>query len=868
MGKILVLDDQAMNREFLKDLLQYSGHTVLEASEGNAALVLVQVEHPDLVIADVLMPKMDGYEFVRRLRSNPGSRSTPVMFYTATYNELEARSLADACGVSHILTKPAEPEVLLGVVSAALGAKPRANAIPTVEFDHEHLRLLTDKLHEKVGELEAVNLRLQESEAQYRLLFEQNPLPMWVVDDEGLNFLAVNDAAVRHYGYSHDEFLGMTIRDIRPPEEVSNLMDSRSPQIIGGIHSKGVWRHRKKDGTDILADVVASQITFQSRSAQLVLANDVTEQKRNAEELARKSAVVELLQAVTVAANEASTDYEAIQKCLTLVCRHLGWSVGHAWLLSKDVEGGLVSSGLWHLADADQSRALRESTADMRLISGVDLPGQVLATGRPQWVSDLTSAIDFLRLPATSASGLKTAFAFPVLTGSTVVGVLEFFSTHAVQPDNPLFETANSIGLQLGRALEQKHAEQILRESEERFRHLFEQAPIAYHEIDREGIIRRVNNAECALLGYTADELVGKFVWEFIAPHSQDSSRRAVFEKLSGERPIGPFERVFFCKDGSPIPLEIHETLIRDNTGQIRGLRSALLDIRQRRIAELASQKAEQYTLELMIKNDELVEALEAARQANTVKSRFLANMSHELRTPLNGIIGLSELVYDELVGSLTPEQKEYVGDVLSSGRHLLDLVNNLLDLERVELGKMEFSLQVVDLEQLLTEVRDVLRAVAEGNGITVSVRADPALCKVSADPVRLRQIVYNYLSNAIKFSSRGGLVEVRAMRQEGETFRLEVADEGGGIKPEELSLMFADFHQLDRAQKRTGQGAGLGLALTKRIVEAQGGHVGVHSTFGSGSVFYAVLPLGQPTGPQNSIPSSIVSVEPSTARD
>ena len=122
MGKILVLDDQAVNREFLTELLQYGGHSVLEASEGNAALVLVRVERPDLVIADVLMPKMDGYEFVRQLRSDPAIRSTQVMFYTATYNVSEARTLANACGVSHILTKPAEPEVLLGIVSAALSS--------------------------------------------------------------------------------------------------------------------------------------------------------------------------------------------------------------------------------------------------------------------------------------------------------------------------------------------------------------------------------------------------------------------------------------------------------------------------------------------------------------------------------------------------------------------------------------------------------------------------------------------------------------------------------------------------------------------------------------------------------------------------
>jgi len=570
---------------------------------------------------------------------------------------------------------------------------------------------------------------------------------------------------------------------------------------------------------------------------------------------------VELLQAATAAANEASTGYEAIQKCLTLVCQHLGWSVGHAWLLSSDAEGGLVSSGLWHVTDPDQSRRFRESTENTRVTSGSDLPGQVLAMGRPRWVSDLASSVDFIRLPSAVASGLKTAFAFPILTGASVVGVLEFYTAHAVKPDNPLFETANSIGLQLGRALEHKRAEQVLRESEERFRGLFEHAPIAYQEIDRDGIIRRVNHAECALLKYTVGDLVGRFAWEFVAPHCQADSRVSVFEKLNGAKPIVPQEREFYCKDGSPIAVEIHETLIHDDTGQIKGIRAALLDIRQRKVAELASRKAAQYTLELMIKNDELVEALEAARQASTVKSRFLANMSHELRTPLNGVIGLSELLHDELVGDLNPQQKEYVADVLASGRHLLDLVNNLLDLERVELGKMEFSPELVDLNHLLTEVRDVLRAVADAKGVTVSVAIDPSLTTAYTDALRLRQVAYNYLSNAIKFSPPGGAVQVRAVPDEGETFRLEVVDDGPGIKPEEISLMFADFHQLDRTQKLAGQGAGLGLALTKRIVEAQGGRVGVHSTLGVGSVFYALLRT-QPTMPQPGFPKLVASAE------
>jgi PAS domain S-box-containing protein len=389
-----------------------------------------------------------------------------------------------------------------------------------------------------------------------------------------------------------------------------------------------------------------------------------------------------------------------------------------------------------------------------------------------------------------------------------------------------------------------------LRESEERFRSLFEQAPIAYNEIDQQGIIRKVNRASCTLLGSTADELVGKFVWDFVEPDLQNFVRTVVIERLNGSRPIAPYDLEFLSKDGSAIPVEMHETLIHGRAGEIAGLRAALLDNRQRKIAEQASRKAAQYNLELKIKNDELAEALESARQANLIKSRFLANMSHELRTPLNGIIGLSEVLHDELLGELSPEQNEYMGDILASGRHLLNLVSNVLDLERVELGKMDFCQEVVDVHQLLREVCDVLRTLADENGVTVSLTVDPALSSVTTDPVRLRQIVYNYLSNAIKFSPSKSVIKVRAAVDRGENFRVDVVDQGPGMSPEQLGSLFTDFHHLDRTQKQAGQGAGLGLALTKRIVEAQGGTVGVESVPGAGSTFHAILPNGR-KGPQ-----------------
>lgn len=389
-----------------------------------------------------------------------------------------------------------------------------------------------------------------------------------------------------------------------------------------------------------------------------------------------------------------------------------------------------------------------------------------------------------------------------------------------------------------------------IRESEERFRSLFEQAPIAYQEIDRQGVIRRVNRATCVLLGYAANELVGKFLWDFIAPELREAGRQALIGQLDGSQPVVPFGLEILCNDGSPIQIEIHETLIQGRAGEIVGLRAALLDNRQRKIAEEASLKAERYNLELKINNDALAGALESARQANLIKSRFLANMSHELRTPLNGVIGPAEVLHDELLGELSPAQKEYVGDILASGHHLLDLVTNLLDLEGLELGKLELHPQLVDIEQLLNEVRDVLRTLADEKRVTLSVSVDPAVGAVTTDPVRLRQIVYNYLSNAIKFSPSGSVVRLRVASDGDDNFRVEVTDQGPGLPPDRQPTIFAD--QLDRTQKLAGQGAGLGLALTKRIVEAQGGTVGVQSAPGAGSTFYATLPSHRNNTPPN----------------
>jgi len=381
-----------------------------------------------------------------------------------------------------------------------------------------------------------------------------------------------------------------------------------------------------------------------------------------------------------------------------------------------------------------------------------------------------------------------------------------------------------------------------LRHSERRYRELFDHAPIPYEEIDREGVVRRFNEAVCDMLKRPPDQLLGREAWEFIDPEQQAAFRRALLGRIASGTEIGPFECEYTLEDGSRIRVEIRETLTRNERGEVTGVCRSLLDVTERHLAAIAARKVGQYALELRNKNEQLGRALEAARSAVEAKSRFLAAVSHELRTPLNGIIGFSELLHDGKLGGISEEQRDILADILSSARHLLHLINDILDLSKVDAGKMEFRPERSDIEALVNEVRDVVRPLADKKNIRLTSQAPAGFAAVT-DPSRFKQILYNYLSNAVKFTAAGGKVLVRLAPEGDAMFRLDVEDTGIGIAPEDIPLLFQEFQQLSRSRKAE-QGTGLGLALTRRIVEAQGGRVEVRSVPGQGSVFTAVLPL------------------------
>ena len=277
------------------------------------------------------------------------------------------------------------------------------------------------------------------------------------------------------------------------------------------------------------------------------------------------------------------------------------------------------------------------------------------------------------------------------------------------------------------------------------------------------------------------------------------------------------------AKDFVSKPFDLVEVLLRVHN---------LIEVRLlHREAELRRQQAEARS--------------EQSESANFVKSQFLANMSHELRTPLNAIIGFSEFLIDGKPGKLNSKQTEYQKDVLSSGRHLLQLINDILDLAKVEAGKMEINPEAFSMQKAIEEVCAVVKGITLKKRILLEISIARELEEVTLDRQKFKQVLYNLLSNAIKFTDDdGGKVQITAARRDQTSFHIAVRDNGIGIKPEDIKRLFGEFVQLDVRTSRRSEGTGLGLALTKRILELQNGAIQVESEFGKGSTFTAVFPL------------------------
>jgi signal transduction histidine kinase len=239
----------------------------------------------------------------------------------------------------------------------------------------------------------------------------------------------------------------------------------------------------------------------------------------------------------------------------------------------------------------------------------------------------------------------------------------------------------------------------------------------------------------------------------------------------------------------------------------------------------------------------ELEEKSRELETASRHKSEFLANMSHELRTPLNAIIGFSEVLHEQMFGDLNEKQSEYAQDILSSGRHLLSLINDILDLSKVEAGRLELELGPFDLPASIESAITLVRERVSRRGLTLEVSIDGRLGEIVGDERKIRQVLLNLLSNAVKFTPEGGRIELAAAPANG-SVEISVADTGIGIASEDQEAIFEEFRQVGTDYARKREGTGLGLALARRFVELHGGTIWVKSQLGNGSTFTIAIPV------------------------
>ena len=382
---------------------------------------------------------------------------------------------------------------------------------------------------------------------------------------------------------------------------------------------------------------------------------------------------------------------------------------------------------------------------------------------------------------------------------------------------------------------------------EKRYRKLLEAAPDAILEVDRQGRIVLVNLQAERLFGYTRAELLGNRI-EFLIPdrfRGRHPGHRDTFFEHPIMRPMGTGLELYARRaDGSEFAVDV--TLSPYDSDGAGRVICVVRDVTERKHSEeqiqTLNQHLEQRTAELIATNKELELRNREVERVNRLKDEFLASMSHELRTPLNSIIGFSDLLAEQGAANFNPKQKRFLGHIQQGSRHLLELINDILDLSKIEAGHLELKYEDFEVSQAVAEVVATVRPIATAKNIQFdsSVAGDLFLY---ADRLRFKQVLYNLLSNAIKFTPAGGQVSIDGSDERG-NLRFCVADTGIGIPAGEQEAIFESFHQVGTTTKGVREGTGLGLAITKRLVEQHGGSIWVESELGKGSRFFFTLPL------------------------
>jgi PAS domain S-box-containing protein len=797
-----------------------------------------------------------------------------------------------------------------------------------------------------ISQRREAELRLRESEAQYRLLFQSNPHPMWVYDPQSLRFLAVNDAAIIQYGYGEHEFLAMTIADIRPSEDLPRLQADVRRHAGDVLQHAGVWRHRRKDGSIISVEIVSHSLQFAGRAARLVLATDVTARMmaeaslRASEERYRHlfehasdgvlvlssdneiidvNAEMEMLTGYTrdqlrgitleqlldareharLAQVTARLRSGVLPSPTTWLHRRRNGSTFNGEVRVRVLPGGSLLATVRDLTEILAARRRIERQRDLYdLLSqcnqaivqtedkpslfnelcrlaverghfvfacvyevgaggvvvptaryGDDhgylpdaLPGnEALRSRRPAVFNDFGSDSRFSeQREGESSRGIQAVAAFPFSEHGGATAALALYGSERGYFDPEICATLEEIAADVSHALDTLHTRRELEENRLLLQSIINASDAEIYAFDTEGrtiltneaFARALGASRAALIGRTRDEMMPPDIARAHVANDQRvicSGRPLVVEERSIESGI---ERIYLA---AKAPL-------RDVEGRIYavgGISTDITELRrvQRQLAD-ANVRLEEKVEE---RTREAVAARGRAEAADRAKSLFLSSMSHELRSPLHSIIGFTSVLLEGLEGDLTPVQQEHLRVVADASQHLLAIINDLLDVSRIESGAVLLASHPVAVREMLRRVMQRFRLQAESKGLELILEEDVGERVIIGDERRIEQVVSNLVSNGIKYTSQGRVL-VRCGSGDS-NLRIDVVDTGSGIALRDQSRLFRYFSQVAPASGRLNEGTGLGLAIARGLAEVMGGEVSLESEPGRGSTFTFILP-------------------------
>jgi signal transduction histidine kinase/ActR/RegA family two-component response regulator len=422
----------------------------------------------------------------------------------------------------------------------------------------------------------------------------------------------------------------------------------------------------------------------------------------------------------------------------------------------------------------------------------------------------------------------------------------------------------NNTALTLNPATDHESTVQSLLKAGALQKAIFNSANFSCIATDADGVIQIFNVGAERMLGYKGVEVVDKATPADMSDFQELGARATVLSQEFG-RPIAHgfeamvykaqrgiediYELTYICRDGSCLPAIVSVTALRDDQGNVIGYLLISTDNRERRRVEaahdLAQSRLDQSLHEqqkaLEAKNFELESARAIAEKANLAKSEFMSGMSHELRTPLNAVLGFAQLM-ESATPSPSPAQKLSIEQILKGGWYLLHLINEILDLAMIESGKLSMSQEAMSLSDVLQDCEVLIQPQAQKRGISMTFPEADSSCFVHADPTRVKQVIINLLSNAIKYNHINGTVVVQCATVSPGRVRVSVRDTGAGLSPAQLEQLYQPFNRLGK-EKTGEEGTGVGLVVTKQLVELMGGTVGVESTVGTGTMFWIELP-------------------------